>query len=245
MARSGTSLVEQIVASHPLARGAGELTKIADLITAFERTAGPYPDSAAALDAKTSHRLATAYESHLCRVAGGNAARLTDKMPANFMHLGFIALLFPRARIVHCLRDPLDACLSIYFQRFRHGNDYAYDLADIGFFYRQYQRLMDHWRRVLPLAIHEVRYEDLVADPDGQVRALIEFLGLPWDEHCLVHHRSRRAVQTASAWQVRQPIYASAIGRWRHYEKHLGPLKQALELEVRQLGGSALNGSHM
>ncbi len=233
MARSGTSLVEQIIASHPLARGAGELTKIADLIAALERTAGSYPEAAAALDAKTSSRLAAAYESHLCQVAGGDAARVTDKMPTNFMHLGFIALLFPRAHIVHCLRDPLDSCLSIYFQHFHHGNDYAYDLADIGFFYRQYRRLMDHWRQVLPLAIHEVHYEDLVADPEGQVRALIEFLGLPWDERCLAHHRSRRVVQTASTWQVRQPIYGSAVGRWRRYEKHLGPLKQALGLENR------------
>jgi tetratricopeptide (TPR) repeat protein len=233
MARSGTSLVEQIIASHPLARGAGELTKIADLITAFERTAGPYPESAATLDVKTSRQLAAAYESHLCRAAGSDTARLTDKMPTNFMHLGFIALLFPHAHIVHCLRDPLDTCLSIYFQYFHHGNDYAYDLGEIGFFYRQYQRLMDHWREVLPIPIHEVRYEDLVVDPEGQVRALIAFLGLPWDERCLAHHRSQHAVQTASAWQVRQPIYSSAIGRWQHYEKHLEPLKQALELENR------------
>ncbi len=230
MARSGTSLVEQIIASHPLARGAGELTKIADLIAGFERAPGTYPEAAAELDAKASRRLAAAYESHLCQVAGGGATRVTDKMPTNFMHLGFIALLFPRARVVHCLRDPLDSCLSIYFQHFHHGNDYAHDLADIGFFYRQYRRLMDHWRQVLPLAIHEVRYEELVADPEGQVRALIEFLGLPWDERCLAPHRSRRAVQTASTWQVRQPIYASAIGRWRHYDKHLGPLKQALAM---------------
>ncbi len=231
MARSGTSLVEQIIASHPLARGAGELTKIADLITAFERTAGPYPESAAALDANTSRELAAAYESHLCRMAGDDAARVTDKMPANFMHLGFIALLFPHARIVHCQRDPLDTCLSIYFQHFHHGNDYAYDLGDIGFFYRQYRRLMGHWREALPMAIHEIRYEELVADPEGQVRALIEFLDVPWDKRCLVPHRKKRAVQTASSWQVRQPIYASAIGRGRHYDKHLGPLKQALGLE--------------
>lgn len=231
MARSGTSLVEQIIASHPHARGAGELTKIADLVRSFERAAGAYPEAAAALDAQTSRKLAAAYEAHLCQVAGGDAARVTDKMPTNFMHLGFIALLFPRARVVHCARDPLDTCLSIYFQYFRYGNDYAYDLADIGFFYRQYRRLMDHWRRVLPPAIHEVCYENLVADPEGQVRALIEFLGLPWDEHCLAYHRSQRTVQTASTWQVRQPIYRSAVGRWRNYEKYLDPLKQALGLE--------------
>jgi hypothetical protein len=150
-------------------------------------------------------------------------------MPINFRYLGLIALLFPNARVIYCLRDPLDVCVSIYFQLFRFGNDYAYDLTDIGVCYRQYQRLVAHWREVLPLQGLEITYEDLVSQQRLNTQRLLEFLGLPWDERCLAFHNTSRSVTTASAWQVRQPMYKSAVNRWRHYEKYLGPLQQMLE----------------
>jgi hypothetical protein len=153
-------------------------------------------------------------------------------MPLNFIHLGLIALLFPKARIIHCQRHPLDVCLSIYFQYFFSENDYAYDLSNIGFFYRQYKRLMAHWRSVLPLKMHAIRYEELIADQVGETRALIDFLGLGWDQRCLDFFQNQRTVQTASSWQVRQPVYTTSVQRWRNYEKYLGPLKQSLGTKV-------------
>jgi tetratricopeptide (TPR) repeat protein len=233
MPRSGTTLVEQIIASHPQAHGAGELKTLPDLsrgLGARLKSSSSYPEVVSALDRDTSRVLAAEYELVLKQRADNAAVRITDKMPLNFMHLGLIALLFPKARVIHCLRDPLDVCVSIYFQLFRSGNDYAYDLADIGAYYRQYRRLMAHWREVLPLQTLELGYEDLVSEQERNTQRLLEFLGLPWDERCLAFHNNPRPVQTASAWQVRQPLYKSAVNRWRNYEKYLGPLLQTLEL---------------
>jgi tetratricopeptide (TPR) repeat protein len=234
MPRSGTTLVEQIIASHSQVRGAGELTKIHDLageISVRLGIAGEYPEVVTEIDPGTSRALAADYEAYLHGRVDAGAVRVSDKMPSNFAHLGFIALLFPNARVVHCTRHPLDVSLSIYFQHFRQSYDYAHDLGDIGNFYRQYQRLMKHWHEVLPLRVHRLRYEDLVASPEQEVWALIEFLGLPWDEGCLAFHRNERPVRTASVWQVRRPLYSGGVGRWRNYERHLGPLKQALGIE--------------
>jgi hypothetical protein len=153
--------------------------------------------------------------------------RITDKMLLNFLHLGLIALLFPQARVIHCRRDPLDTCVSCFFQNFR-GLTFTLDLADLGNYYRDYERLMDHWRRALPLPMFKVVYEDLVASPEDVSRRLIDFCGLPWDERCLRSHESSRPVRTVSKLQVRQPIYSSSVGRWRRYESHLGPLREAL-----------------
>ena len=157
-----------------------------------------------------------------------NALRVTDKMPQNFLHLGWIALLFPGARVIHCVRDPLDACLSCYFQMFTGDHPYAYDLANLGAYYRQYQRLMDHWRAILDIPIFELRYEDLVREPEKLGRAMVEFCGFKWDPRCLEFYKSERSVATASFQQVRQPIYSSSLGRWQHYADHLEPLKKAL-----------------
>jgi hypothetical protein len=231
MPRSGTTLVEQIIASHPQAYGAGELKKIRDLAREMgvrRGVAGDYPEVVAEIDPETSRVLAAEYEAYLCRGVDPGVTRVADKMPSNFAHLGFIALLFPDARVVHCTRHPLDVGLSIYFQHFAHSHEYAHDLSDIGHFYRLYQRFMKHWNEVLPLRIHHLRYEDLVTNPEGETRALIEFLGLPWNEGCLAFHKNERSVRTASAWQVRRPVYNRGVGRWRNYEKYLGPLKQAL-----------------
>ena len=231
MPRSGTTLVEQVIASHPLAHGAGELSeifRIVDGIAAVSHSAQPYPEGVADPGAQTIARLATQYEQRLARGAPRSAVRITDKNPLNFRHLGLIALLFPRARIIHCTRDRLDTALSIYFQYFVHGHEYAYDLDDIAGFYRQYERLMQHWHEHLTVPIHTLRYEELVGCTAKTARELLAFAGLPWDERCLSFQHAGSAVRTASAWQVRQPLYTHAVGRWRNYARQLAPLRQAL-----------------
>jgi hypothetical protein len=152
-------------------------------------------------------------------------------MPANFIHLGLIAQLFPNARIIHCSRNPLDTGLSIYFQRFLENISYAFDLENIAHYYLQYERLMQHWHAVLDIPILTVSYEDLVADQEKVSRKLVDFCGLEWDDRCLHFHRTGRTVSTASFDQVRKTMYSSSVGRWKHYEKHLGPLLQILGQE--------------
>lgn len=148
-------------------------------------------------------------------------------MPNNFLNLGLIALLFPHARIIHCRRNPLDVCLSCYFQDF-NSQPFSNDLADIGRYYNLYERLMDHWRTNLPVDILDVSYEDLVADTEEVSRKMINFCKLPWDDNVLAFHATERHVRTASNWQVRQPIYDRSVQRWRKYEQYLGPLKEIL-----------------
>ncbi len=235
MPRSGTTLVEQILASHPQVHGAGELDYMRQITQLLpERLAPdliggqqPFPECAAKIDASLAERIA---EEHLQHLRGHSAAalRITDKTPNNFLRLGLIVLLFPKARIIHCQRDPLDTCLSCYFLRFGQGQAFAYDLIDLGRYYRDCARLMEHWRQVLPSPILDVPYEALVTDQEGWSRKLIGFLGLDWDDRCLAFYRNERQVKTASFWQVRQPVYASSVGRWRRYAKHLGPLFAAL-----------------
>lgn len=156
------------------------------------------------------------------------ALRIIDKMPDNLHRLGLIKLLFPSARVILCRRDPRDTCLSCFFQWFGEGNLFAFDLASCGHQHLARDRIADHWRQGRPLRMLEMQYEELVADLEGQSRRLIEFLGLPWDPACLEFHRTQTSIQTASFWQVRQPLYQSSVGRWKHYEKHLGPLIKAL-----------------
>lgn len=224
MPRSGTSLVEQIIASHPRAAGAGELATLARLGAALaERSDGetPYPECVARLDARTAGALGEEYLDELRARGGNDGLRISDKMPTNFWHLGLAAVLLPRARVVHCRRDPRDVAVSIYFRQFTYGHGYAYDLDDIAWEQRLHDRLMAHWNAVLPLPIHEVCYEELVSDQERVTRELIAFLALPWDPRCLRFHTTERAVHTASAWQVRQPVYTRSVGRWRHYAEFL------------------------
>ena len=229
MLRSGTTLVERILGSHPDALGLGE-TEMVD--TLAERLAGaagiPYPDCLEHLDPSLAERLATEFRAGLPGEAR-EKARVVDKNPLNFLHLGLIALVFPDAPILHCVRDPLDTCLSIYFQHFAHiRNNYTYDLEDIAFFYAQYADLMAHWRSVLPTPLHEVRYENLVTEPEGTSRALVTAAGLPWHPRCLKPHEHAGRITTASIWQARQPINRASVGRWRHYAKHLETLRLSL-----------------
>ncbi len=231
MPRSGTTLVEQILSSHPLVHGAGELNDLHEIAESLPETLGtklPYPGCVDALTRKHMDSIAQRHLERLGRMANGKA-RVTDKMPHNFLGLGLIDLLFPEARVIHCTRDPLDTCLSIYFLHFNKHHAYSHNLEQMGLYYRQYQRLMAHWKTVLRAPMLEVNYETLVNDPEPTIRNLVEFAGLEWNERCLRFHESKRAVTTLSYDQVRRPLYKKSIARWKHYERHLGPLIAALQ----------------
>ncbi len=230
MVRSGTTLVEQILASHPQVFGAGELRDIDQISKALPNrlnSGAGYPDCLANVGPVALRELADIYLWRLEGLSGGQAIRVIDKMPHNCLHLGLIALLFPRARIIHVRRDPLDVCLSAYLQNFK-WLPYAASMEDIGFYYRQYERLMAHWESVLPLPILDVSYEKLVANPESVSRTLIAYCGLDWDDRCLTFYQSERAVQTASKLQVRRPIYTSSVARWKRFAAYLKPLREAL-----------------
>lgn len=167
------------------------------------------------------------YLARLRRLAPG-AARITDKHPTNFRHLGLIATLMPGARIIHCQRDAMDTCFSCFMQDFEASIPWAWDLTALGQYYRQYDRLMRHWLAVLPLPIFAFNYEEAVHDLEAVAHRLLAFCGLHWEARCLTFHQTERPVLTASRWQVRQPIYGSSVGKWRHYERHLEPLRAAL-----------------
>lgn len=220
MPRSGTTLTEQILASHPDAFGCGELR--------FWHSACVDYESSVLRGAEGRGAISAAAEKYLSLLAGfsADASRVIDKMPANFMNLGLIHAAFPHARILHMSRNPLDTGLSIYFQIFSNAHLYANDLEDIAHYFTQYSRLMVHWQSTLPKGtILEVPYEKLVADPEAGIREIVQFVGLPWDPRCLRFNETERTVITASNWQVRQRISTSAAGRWRNYERYLGPLR--------------------
>jgi tetratricopeptide (TPR) repeat protein len=218
MPRSGTSLVEQIAASHPDVTGVGELKDILNIDTELAGKTWQQ-DEIRKLAGEQLARL---------RARDPSAQRIIDKMPANVETLGLIATLFPRARIIICRRDPRDTCLSCFFQKFTQGNFFSLNLAHCGHHHVQTDRLIAHWLKVLPLPMLEVTYEAVVNDLESESRRIINFLGLPWDPKCLEFHRTERTVQTASDWQVRQPLYTSSVGRWRNHERHLQPLLAAL-----------------
>lgn len=231
MPRSGTTLVEQILSSHPDVFGAGELVRIGEIAGRLPAALGSqssYPSCIPELTEQVADAAAHEYLDYLRELSGGHVQRVTDKLPGNFMHLGLIDLLFPGARVIHCMRDPLDTCLSCYAQNFR-GHEYIHDLSHLGVFYREYQRIMQHWRSVLRVPMLEVQYETLIENTEQGSRDLVEFCGLPWDERCLRFYENERTVSTASYDQVSQPIYKTSTERWRNYERHIGPLRKALE----------------
>lgn len=228
MPRSGTTLIEQILASHPQVHGAGELS----LMSALATSLGEYPAAVGRLGGEDFARIGREYLAGVEPLAGGRR-HVIDKMPSNFLHAGLIRLALPNARIIHCRRDPVDTCLSCYTQLFSSEQSFAYDLAELGHFHGAYQDLMTHWRARLPgNRFIEVDYERVVDDLEGQARRLLDFLELPWDDACLRFYETRRAVRTASLGQVRQPIYKSSAGRWKRYARHLGPLLDALGVRV-------------
>jgi tetratricopeptide (TPR) repeat protein len=228
MPRSGTTLIEQIFASHPRVRAGGELKAIYETVTEFAQTRDAhFPEMLAGCTPQDLRRLGERYLERVGWLA--EAERFTDKMPTNFLYAGLIALALPNAKIVHVMRDPVDTCLSCYERHFNEALPYAYDLVELGRYYRAYADLSAHWREVLtPETLLEVRYEDVVADVEAQARRLLDHTGLEWDASVLEFHRTRRTVRTASVQQVRTPLYASAVGRARGYADKLQPLLEAL-----------------
>jgi len=231
MPRSGTTLVEQILASHPSVFGAGEL-RLFDQAAGVvrDRLAGTpdFADLVRRMERDDFGAVGRFYLAALKRHAP-EAARITDKMPSNFIFAGLIHLALPDAVIIHTVRDPLDTCVSCFSKQFTEAQAHTYDLAELGRYFGRYRTLMAHWRRVLPPGrILDVRYEDVVDDVEGAARRILAHCGLDWDARCLDFHRTERSVQTASAAQVRKPIYRDAIARWRRYERFLGPLTAEL-----------------
>ena len=230
--RSGSTLLEQIIASHSMVEGTSELPYISRITQSLNRNRADglsYPGAIRELGTVALEALGEEYLqlSQMHRKEG--APRFIDKMPNNFPSAGFINLILPKAKIIDARRNPLDACFGNFRQLYAKGQPFTYDLTDIGEYYLQYQRMMDHWNTVMPGQILHVQYEDTVMDLESQVRRILEFLELPWEDACLNYHETDRAVRTASSEQVRQPIYTGAINHWRKYEQHLDELLEVLE----------------
>lgn len=230
MPRSGTTLAEQIFASHPQGFGAGEMTQISRISAGLREALGSaasYPDCLRAARPAVLEGFAREYLRAL-HDKDPKAVRVVDKMPHNFLHLGLINLLFPAAHVIHMRREPRDTCLSCYTQDFNSSHGYTTDLEALGTYYLDYDRLMRHWREVLDIPLLEVSYEELVADFETQARAMIEFAGLAWDDACLRFYEKKRNIATPSYDQVRQPIYDKSVNRWKRYATHLAPLDAVL-----------------
>ncbi len=231
MPRSGTTLTEQILASHPRVHGAGELTTLGAIVDGYllrPANKGAYPGYVSDLNGDMIRSAGEEYVNRV-RLLNDTAGNICDKMPQNFVHLGLIALILPRAKIVHCRRNPIDTCVSCFSTQFTHSLPYTHDLNELGSLYRLYRDLMDYWKAVLPIPIFELRYEDLVSDQERTSRAMLEFCGLPWDDRCLEFHKTERTILTASNVQARRPIYRDSVERWRRFEKHLDALRAALD----------------
>jgi hypothetical protein len=235
MPRSGTTLVEQILASHPKVFGAGEIPDFHHAVAGFGGAvteALHSPEAAARISREQWRELGASYVGRIKAMAPA-AERITNKVPENFRFVGLIHLALPKARIIHTRRDPVDTCLSCFSTLFAEDLPYTYDLAELGRYYRAYEALMAHWRSLSPPEVMlEVRYEEIVADLEGQARRILDHCGLEWDARCLAFHETVRPVHTASVTQVRQPIYKNAVQRWRRYERFLGPLLAELRTPV-------------
>lgn len=243
MPRCGSSLTEQVLSGHPALFGAGERQFIPNIAKRLG-FGGPDPQAYAAAILRLPHdalpAIAAGYRS-LIETVGSGELRTIDKFLHNFLHIGLIKLLFPDAQIIHCKRQALDCCMSIYMSPFGDGHAYADDLADLGWYYRRYEELMDFWSERFASSILTVHYEDTVADLEASARRIIGFLGLDWDPAVLKFQENERGVSTASKWQVRQPLYRSSVDRWKPYERHLRPLIDALD-ESPPLQSSGANG---
>jgi tetratricopeptide (TPR) repeat protein len=231
--RSGSTLIEQILASHPAVEGTMELPDILGIARDLGGRTAPgvpsrYPEVLAGLDAGALQALGERYLRQTRVQRHSDAPYFIDKMPNNLAHVGLIHLILPRARIIDARRHPLACCFSAFKQHFARGQGFSYDLTDVGRYYLDYVELMAHMDRALPGRVHRILYEQMVADTEGEVRRLLDYCGLPFEEACLRFHENARAVRTASSQQVRQPIYRDAVDQWRHYDDWLGPLRAAL-----------------
>jgi tetratricopeptide (TPR) repeat protein len=235
--RSGSTLIEQILASHSMVEGTMELPDLSRIIGEInKRTRGraEYPEAVKHLNEEGASALGKRYLETTMRYRSGKP-HFIDKMPNNFPSIGLLQLILPNARVINARRHPLDSCLGSYKQLFFKGQSFTYDQFELGHYYLQYQRMMDHWHEVLPGKVLDVRYEDVVADLETQVRRILEHCGLPWEDRCLRYWETERAINTASSEQVRQPIYTGAVNFWRNYEAHLGELIQTLEPLLAEL----------
>lgn len=236
MPRSSTSLTEQILSSHPEVGGAGELNDINDIAAALPGSLNsslPYPQCITSITTDACNDIAQGYMNNLAALCG-NKRYITDKMPHNFLNLGLISLLFPQARIIHCLRDPRDTCLSIYFQNFGFLHPYGSRLDWLGKYYQEYMHMMEYWENTISTPIHTVRYDDMINDQETTTRKLLEYCDLEWNDACLNFHKSKRVVATASYDQVKQKIYTQSQARWKNYANHIALLIDNL--------GDALDG---
>ena len=234
MPRSGTSLLEQVLATLPGIHGAGEITWLPETLHVENgdpgADRGEFPQTLADYSTDEYLQLGRRYVERIRELAP-NASHVVDKLPDNFQHLGLIHLMFPNARIIHSMRDPMDSCFSCYSRLFIANNlGYSYDLGAVARYWVSYHELMQHWHQALPAGrILDVSYEAMVGDFENQARRLVEYLGLPWDDRCLAFHQNRRIVKTASVAQVRKPIYQTSVARWKAYERHLGPLLEVVK----------------
>jgi hypothetical protein len=229
--RSGSTLIEQILASHSQVEGTHELTDLSRVVRELKRRARAdrrFPEAVAKLNAAGWARVGRDYLGRTEKYRSG-APCFIDKNPNNFIFAGLIRLALPNAKIINARRHPLDSCFGTYKQLFVSGQPFSYDLVELGEYYLQYQRLMDHWQRVMPGFVLDVHYERIVANLEQEVRRLLEFCGLPFEDGCLRFHQTERAIKTASSEQVRRPIYSSSVHLWRNYEAHLGELLEVLE----------------
>ena len=259
MPRSGTTLIEQILACHPDVSAAGELSAFQDLMSeSYSSSRKSHAALQIQIDDPSNGRnclvpkewdniskaqldeFGNKYLSYIQKL-GGQSQRITDKMPYNYFNVGIIAKVFPNAQIIHCQRDPLDTCLSCYFQNFAAGSHYAFDLQELGQQYREYLDIMSFWRDELKVPVLELRYEELVVDPESNVRRVLEHCGLEWEPNCLKFHRSERVVSTASYQQVRQPLYTKSVRRWTHYVSHLRPLIESIGMDFEECSRLAID----
>jgi tetratricopeptide (TPR) repeat protein len=236
--RAGSTLLEQILASHSQVEGTSELQDIIAISRELagkcrENPSGKYPENLVNMTAEQFRELGESY-LRTTRIQRSGSPYFIDKMPNNFRHIGLIHLILPNSKIIDARRHPMGCCFSGFKQLFANGQTFTYDLQHIGKYYRDYVRLMDHWDAVLPGRVHRVQYEEMVADTENQVRALLDYCGLEFEEQCLRFYETERAVRTPSSEQVRKPIYTQALEQWRNFERHLDPLKEALGEEVRQ-----------
>jgi tetratricopeptide (TPR) repeat protein len=235
--RSGSTLIEQILASHSMVEGTMELPDLSRVISELS-TQSPrgveYPEAILKVDQKAARAMGQAYLESTMRYRSGKAYFI-DKMPNNFSSIGFLHLVLPNAKVIDARRHPLDSCLGSYKQLFFKGQSFTYEQFELGHYYLEYRRIMDHWNDVLPGKVLEVQYEQMVTDQENQTRRLLEYCGLPWEDQCLRFYETDRAINTASSEQVRQPIYTRAINFWRNYEPHLGELIETLEPLLKQL----------
>ena len=242
--RSGSTLVEQILASHSRVEGTEELpimSRLAMSIGRYRRDQKQYPETVLGLSGREFRGLGRQYIEEASKYRGTERAHFTDKLPNNFSHVGLMHLILPNAKIINARRHPFDSCLGAYKQLFGKGQDFTYDMTELAVYYRKYHETMQHWHRVLPGKVLDVHYEETVTDLETQVRRILVHCGLPFEDSCVRFHETERAVKTASSEQVRQPIYTRALGYWRHYEKHLDLWREELGDIVDELPESVRN----